>query len=155
MSTFEQIPEDLSAKSGLLHLFGGQPLMEPGKSSQTILVVDDDCTIRTLVRALLEIEGYAVLMADGAEAAMKLYDQSTVALLLTDVVMPNVNGLELADQLLQREPHLRILFMSGSEDASRGFGCVAKPFTGAGLIRRVSEVLQSLPPTQVARTAAA
>ncbi len=86
---------------------------------------------------------------------MKLYDQSTVALLLTDVVMPNVNGLELADQLLQREPHLRILFMSGSEDASRGFGCVAKPFTGAGLIRRVSEVLQSLPPTQVARTAAA
>ena len=131
--------------------------MEPGKSSQTILVVDDDCAIRTLVRVFLENEGYAVLIADNAETAMKLYTehQSTVALLLTDVVMPNINGLELADQLLRREPQLRILFMSGSEDVSRGFGCVAKPFTGTGLIRRVGEVLESLSPAQVARTAAA
>ena len=131
--------------------------MEPGKSSQTILVVDDDCAIRTLVRVFLENEGYAVLIADNAETAMKLYTehQSAVALLLTDVVMPNINGLELADQLLRREPQLRILFMSGSEDVSRGFGCVAKPFTGTGLIRRVGEVLESLSPAQVARTAAA
>jgi two-component system cell cycle sensor histidine kinase/response regulator CckA len=129
--------------------------MEPGKSTQTILVVDDDCAIRTLVKTLLEIEGYAVLMADGAESAMKLYEQSNVALLLTDVVMPDINGLELADQLLRREPQLRILFMSGSEDANRGFGCVAKPFTGAGLIRRVGEVLESLPASQFARTGAA
>ena len=119
--------------------------MEPDKSSQTILVVDDDCAIRTLVRVFLEIEGYAVLIAENAETAMKLYTehQSTVALLLTDVVMPNMNGLELADQLLLREPQLRVLFMSGSEDASRGFGCVAKPFTETGLIRRVGEVLVS------------
>jgi CheY-like chemotaxis protein len=129
--------------------------MELGKSSQTILVVDDDRAIRTLVKTLLEVEGYSVIVADGAETAMKLYDGSGVALLLTDVVMPNINGLELADQLLQREPQLRILFMSGSEDASRGFGCVAKPFTGAGLIRRVGEVLESLPASQVARMAVA
>jgi len=118
-------------------------------------VVDDDCAIRTLVKTLLEIEGYAVLIADDGKTAMKLYDQSTVALLLTDVVMPNMNGLELADQLLQREPELRILFMSGTGDANRGFGCVAKPFTAAGLLRRVSEVLESLPAVQVARTTAA
>ena len=123
--------------------------------SRTILVVDDDCAIRTLVKTLLEIEGYAVLIADDGKTAMKLYDQSTVALLLTDVVMPNMNGLELADQLLQREPELRILFMSGTGDANRGFGCVAKPFTAAGLLRRVSEVLESLPAVQVARTTAA
>jgi two-component system cell cycle sensor histidine kinase/response regulator CckA len=131
--------------------------MEPDKSSQTILVVDDDCSIRTFVKLFLEIEGYAVLIAHDAETAMKLYTehQSTVALLLTDVVMPNISGLELADQLLRREPQLRILFMSGSEDASRGFGCVAKPFTGTGLVRRVGEVLESLPTTQVARIAAA
>jgi len=96
--------------------------------SPTILVVDDDCAIRTLVKTLLEVEGYAVLIADDGETAMKLYDQSTVAMLLTDVVMPNMNGLELADRLLRREPQLRVLFMSGSGDASRGFGCVAKPF---------------------------
>jgi len=126
--------------------------MEPDKSSQTILVVDDDCSIRTFVKLFLEIEGYAVLIAENAETAMKLYTQhqSAVALLLTDVVMPNMNGLELADQLLRREPQLRILFMSGSEDASRGFGCVAKPFTVAGLIRRVGEVLESPLPAEVA-----
>ncbi|MBZ5596351.1 MAG: response regulator [Acidobacteriia bacterium] len=131
--------------------------MEPDKSSQTILVVDDDCSIRTFVKLFLEIEGYAVLIAHDAETAMKLYTehQSTVALLLTDVVMPNMNGLELADQLLSREPQLPILFMSGSEDASRGIGCVAKPFTVAGLIRRVGEVLESRSPAQLARTAAA
>jgi len=131
--------------------------MEPEKSSQMILVVDDDCSIRTFVKLFLEIEGYAVLIAHDAEDAMKLYTehQSRVALLLTDVVMPNMNGLELADQLLLREPHLPILFMSGSEDASRGFGCVAKPFTASGLLRRVGEVLESLSPAQVARTAAA
>ena len=126
--------------------------MEPDKSRQTILVVDDNCAIRTLVKIFLEFEGYAVLVAENAETAIKLYKehQSTVALLLTDVVMPNMNGLELADHLLRWTPQLPILFMSGSEDASRGFGCVAKPFTGTGLIRRVGEVLESLPTTQVA-----
>jgi two-component system, cell cycle sensor histidine kinase and response regulator CckA len=126
--------------------------MEPGKSSQTILVVDDDCAIRTLVQVFLEFEGYAVLIAESAETAMKLYKehQSSVALLLTDVVMPNMNGLELADHLLRWAPQLPILFMSGSEDASRGFGCVAKPFTGTGLVRRVGEVLESLPAAWVA-----
>jgi DNA-binding response OmpR family regulator len=131
--------------------------MEPDKSSQMILVVDDDCSIRTFVKLFLEIEGYAVLLAENAETAMKLYTQhqSTVALLLTDVVMPHMNGLELADQILQREPQLPILFMSGSEDVSRGFGCVAKPFTVAGLVRRVGEILESRSPAQIARIAAA
>ena len=116
------------------------------------MVVDDDSSIRTLVKLFLEIEGYAVLVADDAETAMKLYTehQSKVALLLTDVVMPSMNGLELADRLLRREPQLRIVFMSGSEDASRGYGCVAKPFTKAGLIRRVDEVLKLPPTTQFA-----
>ncbi len=119
--------------------------MEPGKSSGTILVVDDDCNVRMLVKALLEREGYTVLVAADADTAIEVYQEyeSAVALLLTDVVMPNINGLELADRLLERKPHLRVLFMSGSEDASRGFGCVAKPFTGSGLIDRVGEVLES------------
>ena len=129
--------------------------MEPGNSRPTILVVDDNCDIRRTVKALLELEGYAVLIADDAETAIKLYDQATVALLLTDVVMPRMSGLELADQLLQREPRLRILFMSGSENVSRGFGCMAKPFTRAELIGRVGQVLESRPTTQVPRTATA
>jgi two-component system cell cycle sensor histidine kinase/response regulator CckA len=129
--------------------------MEPSKLNQMILVVDDDYAVRKLVKIVLETEGYDVLTADGAETAMKLYDQFPVALLLTDVVMPNIDGPELADQLLQREPQLRVLFMSGSEGASRGFGCVAKPFTGAGLVRRVGEVLGSPPTTRFAQATAA
>jgi len=117
----------------------------PSTLSETILVVDDDCNVSTLVKALLESEGYTVLLAADAGTAMEVYQeyQSAVVLLLTDVVMPNINGLELADRLLEREPHLRVLFMSGSGDASRCFGCVAKPFTGASLIGRVGEVLKS------------
>ena len=127
--------------------------MELGKQNGTILVVDDDGDVRMLVKDLLEFEGYTVLTAGDAETAMRVHNdcQSVVALLLTDVVMPNINGLELADRLLQREPRLRVLFMSGSEDPSRGFGCVAKPFTGAQLIGRVGEVLESPTPTQIAR----
>jgi DNA-binding NtrC family response regulator len=136
------------------YLVGGQLTMDPSKSSQTILVVDDDHNIRKVVKALLELEGYTVLIADDAETAIKLYDEATVALLLTDVVMPSINGLDLADQLLRREPRLRILFMSGSENVSRGFGCVAKPFTRAELIGRVGQVLESRPTTQPARTVA-
>ncbi len=96
-----------------------------------------------------------MLTAEGPETALKLFDQSAVSLLLTDVVMPNINGPELADELLRREPQLRVLFMSGSEDVSRGFGCVAKPFTGVGLIRRINEVLGSPPRSPAGRSAAA
>lgn len=119
--------------------------MELRKQSQTILVVDDDCAIYKLVKLLLELEGYTVLTADSAESAMTLYreHQSAVALLVTDVEMPNASGLELADRVLQLEPGLRILFMSAIGGVRRGFGCVAKPFTQAQLIGRVGEVLAS------------
>jgi DNA-binding NtrC family response regulator len=121
--------------------------MELRKQRQTILVVDDDCAISKLVKPFLEIEGYTVLTADNAESAMKLYrePQAAVALLLTDVEMPNAIGLELADRVLQLEPHLKILFMSAIDGTRRGFGCVAKPFIQAQLIGRVSEALASRP----------
>ncbi|HXI42665.1 MAG TPA: response regulator [Bryobacteraceae bacterium] len=109
------------------------------------LVVDDDCNVRMLLKALLESEGYTVLVAADGDTAMEVYEeyQSAVALLSTDVIMRSIYGPEMADRLLEREPHPRVLFMSCSEDASHGFGCVAKPFTRAGLIDRVGEVLES------------
>jgi CheY-like chemotaxis protein len=121
--------------------------MELSKQSQTILVVDDHCAISKLVRLFLELEGYTVLTADNVESAMNVYreHQAAVALLLTDVEMPNGSGLDLADRILQLEPGLRILFMSALDGARRGFGCVAKPFTQAQLIGRVGEALASLP----------
>ena len=114
--------------------------MELSKQSQTILVVDDHCAISKLVRLFLELEGYT-------ERAMIVYreHQAAVALLLTDVEMPNGSGLDLADRLLQLEPGLRILFMSALDGDRRGFGCVAKPFTQAQLIGRVGEALAFRP----------
>ena len=129
--------------------------MEPDiRHREPILVVDDNSAILTLVRDLLEVEGYAVFIAGDAEAAIKLYQdhRSAVALLLTDVVMPNMNGLELADHILRLEPQMPVLLMSGTEGASGGFGCIAKPFAPADLIGRVGELLETRQPR---RTAAA
>lgn len=118
--------------------------MEPGKQNQTILVADDEPVVRAVVGTVLQEAGYAVLLADDAETAIALYEQhqARVALLLTDVRMPKMNGLELADRILEREPRTRVLFMSGSDrGACRGFGCVAKPFTRAELVGRVAAAL--------------
>lgn len=106
-------------------------------------MVDDELAICKLVKTLLEFEGYTVLTACNAEAATSIYAQhaAEVGLLLTDLVMPGMNGLELADRTLQWTPQLKVLFMSGSDGATRGFGCIAKPFTRAELISRVSQAL--------------
>jgi CheY-like chemotaxis protein len=127
--------------------------MELGtKRRETILVVDDNYAITVLVKTFLEFAGYTVLIAGDAEAAIKLYkdNQPAVALLLTDVVMPNVNGLELADHILRLEPQMRVLLMSGTEGASHGFACIAKPFTPADVIGRVGELLEARQPAGVA-----
>ena len=112
-------------------------------STLTILLVDDECAIRTLVRDCLEHAGYTVLVAaDGVEGVnIFKQHQSDIALLITDVMMPNMNGLALADRGLELESRLPVLFISGDAlNTDRGYGCVAKPFTSAGLVGRVRHV---------------
>ena len=118
---------------------------------ETILVVDDEPSICILVKTLLEREGYAVFIAGDAETAGKIYEEHSaeVALLLTDMRMPGTNGVELADRILRCAPQMRVLFMSGSDAASRGFGCLAKPFTRAQLISRVNQALGGRPPSKM------
>ena len=75
---------------------------------------------------------------------MQLYQKhrTTIQMLLVDVMMPKISGFELADQILKQEPETPILFMSGScLDATRGFGCLGKPFGSDELIGRISDVL--------------
>jgi len=81
--------------------------------------------------------------ADGEEGLVCFErNRPAIALLLTDVMMPNMNGLELADRVLERCAHLPVLFMSGeAEVATRGFGCLRKPFKISELIGRVRELL--------------
>ena len=111
----------------------------------TILVVDDDYDIREVMRLVLEHAGFSVIVAaDGEEAldAFKEY-QDCIALLLTDVAMPRMNGLDLADRVLKFDSQVPVVFMSGSVmNADRGYGCIAKPFKTEELIGRVRKVLE-------------
>jgi two-component system cell cycle sensor histidine kinase/response regulator CckA len=115
----------------------------------TILVVEDSPAVRKMVCAMLTQTGYNCLEAcDGAEALHLLEEAGEVQLVLTDVIMPNMDGAELARRLSQTRPELRILFMSGYVDDSivRSIGRVSslflpKPFTAAALMEKVRQSL--------------
>jgi two-component system cell cycle sensor histidine kinase/response regulator CckA len=118
------------------------------RGSETIMVVEDDESVRDLVRLMLESKGYNVLAAAGAEEAERICTDG-VDLLLTDVVMPDVNGRVLAERLSATSPSMRILFMSGYSDEavyrhgeiSPDASFIEKPFTDRTLARKVREVL--------------
>jgi CheY-like chemotaxis protein len=125
---------------------GGDGAAEGGE--ETIMLVEDDERVRELVRVMLESKGYRVLVAGGAEEAERLCGDD-VDLLLTDVVMPDVNGRVLAERLSSSAPAMRILFMSGYSDEavyrhgeiSPNAAFIEKPFTDRTLARKVREVL--------------
>lgn len=116
---------------------------------RTILVVDDDSWLRTLVRDVLAGEGYRVIEASDAEAALRVaYEHpGPIHLLLTDIVMPGVNGCELAAGLSALRRRMKVLFMSAYDRdflVERGLAAqpfIAKPFTMDYLARRVLDVL--------------
>ena len=123
----------------------GFPKQSEQTMGATILVVDDDRAIRRLVRLVLEQAGYSVLVAaDGVEGLHVFRQfQDRIALLLTDVTMPRMNGLDLADHVLESDSQVPVVFTSGDvPNADRGFGCIAKPFKPDELIDRVYEVLE-------------
>jgi two-component system cell cycle sensor histidine kinase/response regulator CckA len=123
------------------------------RGSETILLVEDDTAVRDLVRNELTKTGYQVLEArNGVEACLTATQQSMhVDLLLTDVVMPGMNGRELAQHLSVTKPNLRVLFMSGYlDDISVNQGMdphrttfLQKPFTPDLLLRTVRALLDS------------
>jgi signal transduction histidine kinase len=120
--------------------------------SETILVVEDEESVRSLVRRALEEMGYHVLTADRAEEAERQASRHVgpIHLLVTDVIMPGATGRELRDRLVPRHPGMRVLFISGyTGDAitqrgvlGPGFELLEKPFTPAALGDRVREILE-------------
>ncbi|WP_282296934.1 PAS domain-containing sensor histidine kinase [Stenotrophomonas sp. PS02289] len=124
----------------------------PGGGPELILVVDDEPLVRQFsVEALGEL-GYQVLAAEGAATALALLDaHPQIALLFTDVVMPEVNGRQLADQALARRPDLKVLFTTGnSRNALVDEGVldanvhlIGKPFTVGELATRVRTALEA------------
>jgi PAS domain S-box-containing protein len=133
----------------------GEPIAEPEPEggTETIMVVEDDAGVRDLVRLMLESNGYEVLAVRDADEAARVCTERPcgVDLLLTDVMMPEVNGRVLAERLGALAPSMRILFMSGySDEAVHRHGVLGesaafleKPFTERTLARKVREVLDA------------
>jgi CheY-like chemotaxis protein len=120
-----------------------------------VLVVDDEAPVRELASRILEGQGYRVLSAPDAAAALRIVAADPeVALLITDVVLPGTGGRELADRATELRPGLRVLFMSGyTEDVILQRRLLAddvvllrKPFTAEKLARRTREALDSRAP---------
>lgn len=131
------------------------------EGTETILLVEDDEAIRAVTTAILETLGYTVTPVSGGAEALELCertDASRFDLLLTDIVMPHMDGRELADRVSKICPKIRIMFMSGYvgdstmvqsvQDAGARF--LEKPFTRASLAKKVREALESPPPAPVA-----
>jgi two-component system, cell cycle sensor histidine kinase and response regulator CckA len=117
----------------------------------TILVVDDEPGIRMFVSQILEQNGFSVLTApDGADAiSISQSHQGEIGLVITDVRMPNVDGLTLAQALLEEDPNMPVLFMSSHYDASlmdqfEGSEFLAKPFSVDRLLEAVRTMLGEL-----------
>lgn len=113
-----------------------------------ILVVDDDPEVLTLTSDVLTDEGFAVVTADNGAAALALLERcGSLAVMVTDVVMPGMNGFQLADQAKSRHPGLRVLFVSGHlkqalpPPGSRHGHVVAKPWRASELCREVRALL--------------
>ncbi|MBP6715796.1 MAG: response regulator [Acidobacteria bacterium] len=125
----------------------------PPRGTETLLVVEDDSTILTLVSQVLARLGYRVLSASDGPSALEMYGAPDVPidLLLTDVVMPRMSGRELALRLLERRPGLKVLYASGyTADAIVQHGVldpqvefIQKPYTPASLAARVRLVLDT------------
>ncbi len=144
LPVFAGSEEDLTSSGGI---------KLPLSGSETILLVEDEEMVRTLGERTLRGHGYTVLSAPHGAAALNLLErhQGSIELLLTDVVMPEMSGKDLADEVSRLYPTIRILFMSGyTEDTiatqgilEEGVSLLQKPFTPSGMARRVREVLDA------------
>jgi two-component system, cell cycle sensor histidine kinase and response regulator CckA len=124
------------------------------RGGETVLLVDDELAVRALAARVLRRRGYTVLEAADGQQALQVFQEHSatdIALLLTDVVMPQMNGDELASQLLALRPDLKVLFMSGYTasavlDISKlnpNTAFLPKPFLPTMLADKVRDLLDS------------
>ncbi len=122
------------------------------KGSETVLLVEDNEEVRNLAVAILKREGYTVLVAESGREALAVLDshKATVRLLLTDVVMPEINGKELYRRVSESCPNIKALYMSGYTDnviahhgvLDKGVHFIQKPFSVKALAEKVRDVLE-------------
>ena len=130
-----------------------RPATAEPRGSETVLVVEDAAAVRMVTRQVLDRYGYAVLEAPNGDTALRLAAKhhGPIHLLLTDVIMPGLSGRELAEQLAQLRPDMKVLYVSGYADNAMvhhgilesGVAYLQKPFTPETLARRVRDVLDA------------
>jgi CheY-like chemotaxis protein len=128
--------------------------------TETILLAEDEASVRLLVRTTLESNGYQVLEATNGADALLIEEQhpEKIHLLLTDLVMPGIGGRLIAEQMATRRPEMGVLYMSGYTDdvvvrhggLDAGMAFLQKPFTPTALAQKVREVLDSGPAVEPA-----
>ena len=149
-TTFRIFMPSAGHKLGIAHKSDVETL--PQKvAGKTVLLVEDDPLMRTLTRQMLEEHGYTVLEASDGNSALELLNSSSAAIdvALTDVVMRGMSGPELALQLMDRRPNVKVVYMSGytgeliaqSDGAGRGNPLLEKPFTKAALLNAIQAAL--------------
>jgi len=114
-----------------------------------ILVVDDEPVILRLTSSVLSAAGFGVLVAEDAVAALACFGEELdrILLVIADLVMPNLGGIEMVRRMKEVNPSVRVLFMSGysesADDAEsrQGFPFIRKPFLPEDLVRKVYEII--------------
>ncbi len=129
-----------------------QAIEHHARGTETILVVEDEAMVRDLTLEVLKESGYTVISAERPDDALRIcaQNQGPIDLLLTDVVMPGMSGLELAERLKPERPKMKVLYVSGytaDAVARRGMSdpetaFLQKPFAPGALVRKVREVLE-------------
>jgi len=125
------------------------PAIARGK--ETLLLVEDDDAVRELTREILEQHGYNIITAGNGVDALKIIENSRgrIALLITDGVMPKMNGIELSERVQSLFPAIKTILMSGYSniDQEKLSGCkiffVQKPFSASALVRKIGEILDA------------
>ena len=129
----------------------------PSPVSSTVLIVEDERTVRSLIEDVLKDRGYLVLSAENAEQALVLaHDQKgPIHLLVTDIILPTMLGTQLAGELQTLIPDIKVLFMSGYSDkeivrrtqGGKSVPFIQKPFTPQEFCSKVHEVLNAVSAT--------
>ena len=113
---------------------------------QVILIAEDDVVVRNIARIVLEAAGYFVLSANDGADALNISRQypGTIHALLSDVQMPNIDGLQLRDQILIERPEIRVLLMSAQlQSSAEDIPILRKPFSPSVLVERIRQLLHS------------
>jgi PAS domain S-box-containing protein len=128
-----------------------QEIRRPSQGGETILLVEDDKAVRSVIIAMLQGSGYTILDAGNGDDALQICEnhKGGIDLLLSDVVLPGMSGRELADQIEEKQAGMKILLMSGYTNNAiqhhgvldPGTAFIEKPFTPATLTRKIRDVL--------------